>query len=67
MEVLPVLAGGCVKIGGLFCQIVKLSELFRSSAHGTHLEKFSILGVVELEDDAIVSIAEKRGGEQSHM
>ena len=67
MEVLSVLAGGCVKIGGLLCQIVKLSELFRPSAHGTHLEKFPILGVVELEDDTIVSIAEKRSGKQGHM
>lgn len=67
MEVLAVLAGGSVQVGGLFCQIVKFGELFHPTTHGPHLEKFPVLGVVELEDDAIISIAEKRGSEQSHM
>lgn len=64
VEVLAVLAASHVELGGVieFEDVVQRGEFLDSPPHGTDLEQFSVLGVVEPEDDAEVDWEEGGAG-----
>ena len=67
VEILSVFAGGRVELGVGCVDEIQRGHLLGSSDHGSHLEELSVFGVVEFEDNAIISRVESGRGEDGKM